>query len=389
MQLLHCLANATEGGRTSFTDGFAAAAALRRRDPEAFRLLATHAHPFEYRDPSSGVLLQAETPVLCLGQNDEVSRICFNNRSAGCLPPGALPDGEFGRYYAAWAAFDRLCNAEEHVLRVPLRPGDLAIFLNSRVMHGRESYTAGKGRHLQGCYLDHDAPRSRIAWGAASGGGGGGGGAAADARRFDVHWEATRRTMDALATQAEFCYGEDLNMLQHALQAAHCATLQGEAPDAVLAALTHDVGNSPQARVQWRRETGEESRLMVSAADQSIGYEHHADIGGAFLAARGFAAEVAGAVALHVDAKRALVAMDPGYMRELSQASVDTLAQQGGPLSPAELQRFNARPGAEVALRLRRYDDQGKDPTRDVPPLESYREQIYQHLRGQSAVASS
>ena len=31
VQLLHCLANATEGGRTSFTDGFAAAAALRRQ----------------------------------------------------------------------------------------------------------------------------------------------------------------------------------------------------------------------------------------------------------------------------------------------------------------------------------------------------------------------
>ena len=178
-------------------------------------------------------------------------------------------------------------------------------------------------------------------------------------------------------------------MLQHALQAAHCAQLQGEAPAAVLSALMHDVGNSPQARAHWKATTGEESRLLISPSDNSIGYSKHADIGGAFLGARGFAPEVAGAVALHVDAKRALVAMEPSYMRELSQASVDTLAQQGGPLSPAGLEAFLTRPGAQVALRLRRYDDQGKDPGRDVPQLESYREQIYQHLRAQSAAASS
>ena len=38
--------------------------------------------------------------------------------------------------------------------------------MNSRVMHGRDEYTPGPGRHIQGCYIDHDAPRSRVAWAA-------------------------------------------------------------------------------------------------------------------------------------------------------------------------------------------------------------------------------
>ena len=77
---------------------------------------------------------------------------------------------------------------------------------------------------------------------------------------------------------------------------------------------------------------------------------------------QGFASEVAGAAFLHVSAKRALVTQEPSYMNELSQASIDTLAEQGGPLSEEELAEFLAVPGAEVALRLRRYE------RREAPP---------------------
>ena len=94
---------------------------------------------------------------------------------------------------------------------------------------------------------------------------------------------------------------------------------------------------------------------MVSPADNSIGYRYHADIGGNYIELLGFAPEVAGAARLHVSAKRALVTMEPSYMNELSQASVDTLVEQGGPLSEDELEAFLAVPGADVALRLRKY----------------------------------
>jgi predicted HD phosphohydrolase len=101
--------------------------------------------------------------------------------------------------------------------------------------------------------------------------------------------------------------------------------------------------------------------------------------------AKGFAPGVAGAVSLHVDAKRALVALDEGYMQALSQASIDTLAHQGGPLGKDALEAFLAVPGSDAALRLRRYDDLGKEPGMNVPPLSSHRARIYLHLRGQSA----
>ena len=174
-----------------------------------------------------------------------------------------------------------------------------------------------------------------------------------------------------------------------------------------------------QAREHWLRTTGEAPRMLVSAVDQSIGYAKHADMGwwqpqshlcswrgahdacgshcaphlqatdsrspcdrgsGAYASALGFSDEVAGAVRLHVSAKRALVGMDPGYMAQLSQASIDTLAQQGGPMSAEELADFHAMPCAQLALRLRRYDDEGKAPGSVIPRLESYRQLLYEHL---------
>jgi predicted HD phosphohydrolase len=76
-------------------------------------------------------------------------------------------------------------------------------------------------------------------------------------------------------------------------------------------------------------------------------------------------------------------AISQEYTNQLSQASIDTLAHQGGPLSDAELEIFLATPGADVALRLRQYDDQGKVPDQEVPQLDAYHEAMYTHLSGQ------
>ena len=164
------------------------------------------------------------------------------------------------QFYSAWAAFDRLCNSDEHSIRIVMRPGDLLVFANSRVMHGREEYTSGSPRHLQGCYVDHDALRSRIDWEAYAEMDTAAHGRdptdtlavakAVDkafierARRFDVHWNATRRVVAALATQEDFTYGEGLNMLEHALQAAHLARVEGDVAEVVLACLLHVRGGS-------------------------------------------------------------------------------------------------------------------------------------------------
>jgi gamma-butyrobetaine dioxygenase len=79
------------------------------------------------------------------------------------------------------------------------------------------------------------------------------------------------------------------------------------------------------------------------------------------------------AALLHVAAKRYLCATEPGYAATLSPASVYTLGVQGGPMQGAELEEFTASPYAADAVRVRRWDDQAKDPQAGAPEFTHFR----------------
>ena len=77
-------------------------------------------------------------------------------------------------------------------------------------------------------------------------------------------------------------------------------------------------------------------------------------------------------IRLHVDAKRYLCTMEPGYWETLSPASQHSLVLQGGPFTPKEAMQFAAQPFAQEAIRLRRYDDHAKVPGLVTQPLRYY-----------------
>ena len=148
---------------------------------------------------------------------------------------------------------------------------------------------------------------------------------------------------EARGTRAYF--GERVSMAEHGLQAAHFAQAEGAAEPLVLAALLHDIGHLledvPDAIEQWTRDA------------------RHEEIGARWLA-RHFDAAVCEPVRLHVPAKRYLCATDAAYFARLSAASVHTLKLQGGPMSASELAHFEAEQFWREAVRVRRWDDQGK-----------------------------
>jgi gamma-butyrobetaine dioxygenase len=158
-------------------------------------------------------------------------------------------------------------------------------------------------------------------------------------------------------------YGEGVTLLQHSLEAAALADEEGAGDALVVAALLHDVGH------------------ILQPTDDSFGYHKHDQSGGDWLAKR-FPPEVSEPVRLHVAAKRYLCAAEPGYAAKLSPASTYTLSKQGGPMSPAEVGDFEARPHWRAALRLRRWDDGGKRVGLAVPNLAAYRERIARLSRG-------
>lgn len=84
---------------------------------------------------------------------------------------GEPPRGSWPRYLAE-AGYRRTCQSailrEGLLVLVPtvqLRPGDCAVFDNTRVLHARTGFTHGGRRHLQGCYADLDGVESAVAVG--------------------------------------------------------------------------------------------------------------------------------------------------------------------------------------------------------------------------------
>lgn len=149
-------------------------------------------------------------------------------------------------------------------------------------------------------------------------------------------------------------YGEDVTQAEHALQCAALAEADGAPETLIAAALLHDVGHL----------------LHDETAAPPEDFQHEA------LGAQGlrriFPEAVWRPVALHVAAKRWLCFAEPDYAHGLSAASRHSLDLQGGPYDAAAAARFEAAPAWREAVRLRRYDDSGKDLAARVRPLNDY-----------------
>lgn len=157
LQLLHCLEQAAEGGESIVVDGFHAAERLRRESPDDFALLTGHAMPFHYVEDGQ-VDLQAKAPLIELDSEGDLYAVRYNNRSAAPLD---LPEELVIPFYRAYRRFGRLLHDPQATAGFRLRPGDLFIVDNRRVLHGRRGFGNGR-RHLQGAYADKDSLLSKL-----------------------------------------------------------------------------------------------------------------------------------------------------------------------------------------------------------------------------------
>lgn len=157
LQLLHCLASDATGGDSVLVDGFQVAEAFRRQYPPQFSLLTLV--PIEFRFRDEGADLSAFAPVITVRGTEEVAAIRFNSRAVAPFhfgPDLLLP------YYAAYRAFSDMLNSPEYQISFRMKPGDLFIVDNERVLHGRTGFSNAGHRHLQGCYADRDGLVSRL-----------------------------------------------------------------------------------------------------------------------------------------------------------------------------------------------------------------------------------
>ena len=152
------MSSEVEGGQTVLVDGFAAVERLRRKTPDRLATLAREPIRFAYRD--EGAELAADVPVVSLDVHGEAVALHLNNRSKG------IPHGDPARvatWYDAYLGLVALVESPELQVVFRLEPGDLIVFDNLRVLHGRTGFASTGTRRLQGCYADRDGVRSSLA----------------------------------------------------------------------------------------------------------------------------------------------------------------------------------------------------------------------------------
>jgi|1048.fasta_scaffold00433_9 predicted HD phosphohydrolase len=153
----------------------------------------------------------------------------------------------------------------------------------------------------------------------------------------------------------EAYFGEEVNQLQHAVQAAKLAAEQYPSDkEFIIAAFFHDIGHICQLSEATAQQMGK------------LGVANHEQIGAILLSETGLPSKIVNLVNGHVEAKRYLVSTDREYYATLSEASKGTLNFQGGKMTAEEIQAFQQEPLFELHIALRRIDDQAKIQNQEV-----------------------
>ena len=149
LQLLLCSKYIAEGGESILVDGFKIADEIKKKNKELFKILSSVEVKGQYF--GDGVLLEAERPVLKLNSKNELIQVSFNNYDRA---PFRLENKLTLKFYESIRKFDKLVNDKKYQWRHILKPGELLIFNNWRILHGRGSFTGT--RKMLGCYINKE-----------------------------------------------------------------------------------------------------------------------------------------------------------------------------------------------------------------------------------------
>lgn len=161
--------------------------------------------------------------------------------------------------------------------------------------------------------------------------------------------------------------GEEVSQIEHMIQCAMLAEENNEDDDMILACLFHDIGHLIQIDY-------EENKMG------KYGLKNHEKIGKQYLIDVGIPQPIPDLVESHVKSKRYLTFKNKNYIKNLSEASIETLKLQGGPMNNEETIEFENSKIFNQALRLRYYDDKAKVKNKNINNLEYYKIKLKKKL---------
>lgn len=155
LQLLLCMDRNASGGDSVLVDGFQVAEQLKSQDPALYQDMSEIELTGIYK--GDGHVLRSSRPVFRHDQSNRLVQMTFNNYDRDTI---RLSEQVMRRAYEGIIAIDQLLNLRENQWRYVLEEGEMLIFDNWRLLHGRTAYQ-GK-RRMGGTYVNREDFESRL-----------------------------------------------------------------------------------------------------------------------------------------------------------------------------------------------------------------------------------
>ena len=156
--LFHCLANNVVGGESVYVDGQAVVEQLREERPEYLRFLTKTRTTFRLFSKTADTTTTASPVIL-----DEWGNLDMLRYANWAVQPIRMSLLETEYYYTAYNALSRLIHSPDNQLIVKVRPGEMMVVNNHRILHGRKEFRPETGgRHFQQVYMEVDDLLGRI-----------------------------------------------------------------------------------------------------------------------------------------------------------------------------------------------------------------------------------
>ena len=158
IQLLHCISNEAHGGDSTLVDGLAVVNYMKKYEKPLYDILISTEILFRFTD--NDVILENWGKLIEIDHKNNFKKIRFSGR-LDYVP--FLDPEELTIFYKARKKLYELCTSKDFMINFRLNSGMLIMFDNHRLLHGRTKYDPSSGfRHLQGCYIEHDATEGRL-----------------------------------------------------------------------------------------------------------------------------------------------------------------------------------------------------------------------------------
>jgi len=155
----HVIQASEDGGASTLIDSFKLVESLKKQNPAAFEILSTVSARF-HRSLREGRRFEYQHPIIQTDSDGDITSVRLLDR--GMAPVDCAPD-QVEPFYDALREFLGLSYGGQGMIEFKLQPGEVLVFNNQRLMHGRTAFDPAKSkRHIRSCSVDLDEFYSRL-----------------------------------------------------------------------------------------------------------------------------------------------------------------------------------------------------------------------------------